>query len=79
MNGNEPPFAQYAEDFEYVVLIGFEKQPDWEAIEAFGGVVLREEQHFVGGVVGRRSWWKRPLYRSRLVRRILGLHRPRPI
>jgi len=31
MNGNEPPFAQYAEDFEYVVLIGFEKQPDWEA------------------------------------------------
>jgi hypothetical protein len=45
---NEHPpirFGEYMEDFERVVLIGFEKSPDFEIdreVEALGGVVLEE-------------------------------------
>lgn len=37
------PFGEYMEDFETVVLIGFEKSPDFEVhrgAEALGGVLL---------------------------------------
>jgi hypothetical protein len=72
-----PPVAEYGEDFQYMVLIAFEKRPDWEVermVEALGGVVLQEQVHVTGGTAERRPWLKRHFVRQRLVR-IFGLHR----
>ena len=57
----QEPDVPYGE-YEYTVLIGFDVDPGpaiYPKLEALGGVVLEERQHFTGGAVGRRPWWKR--------------------
>jgi hypothetical protein len=86
MNEHEPPpfLTRYADDFDYVAVVGFEEMPHDDeqverVVEALGGVVLQRQYAVTGGVVRRRSWFKRLIVRHRLLVRLFGLHRPRPL